>query len=142
MTLQVRCTTRFDITVTDVRNNFSRSRLPFCDATGKMIEDATAWNRSRNQQRNWETINQVISLRILPENITKSYKIVENNQSWWVFEFSVAQEAAIEFDLDPVGMLYKDCQNVPMLIGLDEDPEQQGQLVPKVNVYFNPVTHK
>ena len=142
MTLQVRCTTRFDITVTDVRNNFSRSRLPFHDATGFLIQDLTSWNRSRNQQRNWETINQIISLRILPENITKSYKITQNSESWWVFEFLVVQVAAIEFDKNPVGMLYKDCQDVPMLTGLDEDVGQQGRLIPKVNVYFAPVIHK
>ena len=142
MTLQVRCTTRFDITVTEVRNNFSRSRLPFHDATNKLINDTTAWNRARNQQRNWETINQVISLRTLPENITVSRKINNADQAWWTFEFSVEQPASIESNGNPVGLLAQDCNGVPMLTGLDEDPDQDGMLIPGINIRFETIAHK
>ena len=142
MTLQVRCTTRFDITVTEVRNNFSRSRLPFYDATGKLIDDTITWNRARNQQRNWETINQVISLRSLPENITVSRKINKADQAWWTFEFSLEQPASIESNGNPVGLLDLDCNSVPMLTGLDEDPDQEGVLIPDINIQFETITHK
>ncbi len=142
MTLQVQCITQFDITVTEVRNNFSRSRLPFRDATGKLIDDATAWNRSRNQQRNWETLNQIISLRTLPDNISVPRKIVKDDQIWWSFDFFVDQPASIEANGNPVGLLYRDCDGVPMLIGLDEEPGLDGMLTPGVNIRFETTTHK
>lgn len=142
MTLQIQCTTRFDITVTEVRNNFSRSRLPFHDANGKLINDPTAWNRARNQQRNWETINQVISLRTLPENITVSRKTNKEDQAWWTFEFFIEQPASIESNGNPVGLLCLDCNGVPMLTGLDEDSDQDGMLIPGVNIQFETITHK
>lgn len=142
MNTTVRCTTRFDITTTDVRGNFNRNRIPFVDATGKSIADESAWVRARNQQRNWETLTQVISLRTLPQNITASQKIQRNNQNWWSFDFVIEQPASIEFNGNPVGILYKDSQDVPMLLGLDEDADLDSVLMPGANIEFEIITHK
>ena len=132
MTLQVRCTTRFDITVTEVRNNFSRSRLPFHDANGKLINDPTAWNRARNQQRNWETINQVISLRTLPENITTPTV----SSGVWVFEFEVPSLQSLGHEEDPVKLLIDDVNGVPMIVNLTETSTLSPYLDDKTNIWF------
>lgn len=142
MNITVRCTTRFDITTTGVRGNFNRNRIPFVDATGKSITDEPAWVRARNQQRNWETLTQVISLRTLPQDITESQKIQRENQNWWSFDFVIEQPASIEDNGNPVGILVKDSRDVPMLLGLDEDADIENILVPGTNIEFEIITHK
>ena len=57
------CKTLFDITATGVTGHYKSSRVPFQDLTGTSITNEISWNRARNQQRNWETITQLISLR-------------------------------------------------------------------------------
>jgi len=121
--MRIKCRTQFDITATGVRNNFQKNR----DGN-----DTVAWNRLRNQQRNWETINQIISLRTLPVNITTPYRVDDS----WEFEFEIEQPATIELDGDPVGILNADCRDVPMLTGLDEQLELSGVLIPKINIDF------
>ena len=69
-------------------------------------------------------------------------KINEADQTWWTFEFSVEQPASIESDGNPVGLLALDCNGVPMLTGLDEDPAQDGMLIPGINIRFETISHK
>lgn len=114
--IRVRCRTQFDITETGVKNRSHKSRIAFRDKSGREITDDTAWNHARNQQSNWETINQVISLRTLPENI--STPVYENGN--WQFEFNVVDPASIMCNGNPVGYLLNDCKGVPMVLGLNE----------------------
>lgn len=120
MIYRIRCQTQFDITATGVRSYFVESRLPFQDNVGKKIEDLKSWTWSRNQQRNWETINQLISLRTLPENIT--VPILNKHIQQWEFEFDVINIESISLDNNPVGALIRDCHDVPMILGLLEAP--------------------
>lgn len=132
MTIRVKCTTLFDITATGVKNRFHKSRLPFNDNTGKMVASDYEWQRSRNQQCNWETVNQVISLRTLPENITTP-RAVDNR---WTFEFNVVDPDTIFRDGDPVAALKDDCIGVPMVLGLSENGELDPVLAPGTNIWF------
>lgn len=118
MTLRVRCTTTFDITATGIKNRFYKSRLPFTDDTGRVIDNDRTWQIARNQQCNWETINQLISLRTLPENI--SNPIFDSKNNSWQFEFDVINPDSIAVDSNPVGLLLEDCNGVPMILGLNE----------------------
>ena len=57
------CQTLFDITATGVTGHFKTTRVPYVDQAGQEIVDQATWNRSRNQQRNWETLTQILGLR-------------------------------------------------------------------------------
>lgn len=142
MTLTVRCRTDFDITATGVKSNFHRNRIPFTDSAGTTISDMSAWHRSRNQQRNWETINQIISLRTLPEEITVPERIQEHGRRRWQFSFQISNAGDIALGEDPVGLLKQDCFDVPMLIGLDEETQERPFLVPDHNIIFQVTVDK
>lgn len=115
---RINCHTLFDITATDVRSHFKESRIPFHDAAGQPIENLGDWARSRNQQRNWETLNQLISLRVLPENI--SLPVYDPSDKTWKFQFDVTSIESISLDNDPVGALISDSDQIPMIVGLRE----------------------
>ena len=115
--MRIKCRTQFDITATGVRNRFVKSRMPFTDDAGQLIDTDVKWGRSRAQQSNWETINQLIQLRTLTENISITSKI----DNCWEFEFDVVDPAAIGTEHDPVGFLNRDCDGVPMNIGLNDN---------------------
>ena len=115
---RIACTTKFDITATGVRSHFKETRMPFVDSSGEKIIDQMSWTRARNQQSNWETINQVISLRTLPENI--SDPVYDKQTETWGFEFDVINIESISLDTDILGALLRDCNGVPMILGLYE----------------------
>lgn len=135
--IRVVCRTRFDITATGVKSNFNRNRIPFTDSSGTVIDDHSKWLRSRNKQRNWETVNQIIALRTLPVDISDPRLTIDQSGKFWTFDFAVEQPSEISLDLDPVGSLKIDCQGVPMITGLDEDPHTESMLMSDINIYFN-----
>lgn len=133
MTQQIQCRTLFDITATGVRSHYRQSRIPFRDDRGQEIQDLTSWTKSRNQQRNWETINQIISLRCLPDRITTPRRTDQG----WVFDFEVPNIASIERDGDAVGWLRHDATDIPMITGLDETAGVDAMLRPNINIWFS-----
>lgn len=139
MTATIRCRTLFDITVTGVRNHTSNSQMPFQDQAGQMIETDSQWVRSRNQQRNWETLNQILALRTLPENIQGPR--VQGSQ--WQFEFDIPNISAVSTQDQVLGLLLQDCEAVPMITGLSEKthviPELRTQ-GPDANIWFELVS--
>lgn len=113
--------------------------MPFVDQSGSQIRDSESWNRSRNKERNWETLNQLISLRALPSDISLPVVVTQAGKRIWQFYFSIDQPGAVELDGDPLGSLLQDCVDVPMLTDLDEDPEIEPKLIPGSNVFFEVV---
>jgi hypothetical protein len=145
MTQKVRCQTRFDITATGVRSHYQQSRIPFTDATGKKIVDNATWHRARNQQRNWETLTQIISLRTLPYEITMPVMIEQDNVRTWEFTFEIDSAETILQNGNTVGALQADCVGVPMILGLDENSDIADVLVstgPDTNIWFSLETGK
>lgn len=140
--MRIRCTTQFDITATGVRSNFNKNRIPFQDSTGAMIADHDQWQRSRNKQRNWETINQIISLRALPDNIDMPQKISKDGLNLWTFEFEIESAESLQQNDDMLGALKEDCKDVPMLIYLDENPGVESMLRVGSNIVFEVITDK
>jgi len=136
--MKIRCVTQFDITATGVRSTLNKNRIPFQDAAGQDIHNELAWNRSRNQQRNWETLTQIISLRALPADITNP---IETGRKTWSFDFEVERPDSVALDGNPVGALIEDCRGVPMIVGLDEFPGQQPILEPGANIDFIVLDH-
>jgi hypothetical protein len=118
MPIRIKCYTIFDITATGIRSQFKESQVPFHTTDGQVVKDISHWTRARNQQRNWETLNQLISLRTLPENITLPEYNAKNKT--WSFEFDVLNPDTIFVNDNPLGLLIKDCEGVPMIQGLEE----------------------
>ena len=110
--------------------------MPFDTAQGVRIDSDQAWNRARNQQRNWETINQVLSLRALPTDITNPMIIEQQGLRLWQFEFCVEQPGALAANGDAVGALKQDCVGVPMITGLMENAGVDDVLIVDRNITF------
>lgn len=132
--MRIVCRTAFDCTVTGVTGHFRPSQLPFRDRAGREIVDQRTWMISRNQQRNWETLLQIICLRCLPEDITNTAHINDH----WNFSFAVPNVSVLgERDFES---LYRDCQGVPMIsdiaTGQASTIETQG---PKRNIWFSTI---
>ena len=114
--MKIQCRTIFDITPTGTTGHFKQSQLPFADRAGQTITDLNSWNRSRNQQRNVETITQLLQLR------TQIFEVSVPNESngYWSFEFEIESEGVYQQGTDSFGILKQDCEGVPMLVGLNE----------------------
>ncbi len=108
------CKTFFDITATGVTGHYKSSRVPFNDLSNVIIEDERSWNYARNQQRNWETITQLIGLRTQISQIENPTKV----KNLWTFEFEVETPYPYGSEENPTELLQSDCNGVPMLISL------------------------
>ena len=116
--MKVLCRTLFDCTYTGVTGHLRPQQLPFVTKTGLVIDTPDHWNRSRNQQRNWESLLQIVSLRTQPMNVVPPTK----HKDGWHFEFEVEAEGVLssEFGSSDLAGLVGDCEGVPMVTGLDE----------------------
>ena len=118
--MKIICRTLFDCSLTGVTGHYRSSEIPFVDRAGQTVHNQPAWNHSRNQQRNWETLLQIISLRTQPIDLT----IPVNRDSVWEFEFRSESEGvfAMHENADPLAGLKQDCEGVPMMLNLTEQP--------------------
>lgn len=119
--MKILCRTLFDCSYTGITGHFRVAEVPFTDRAGQRITDQLEWNRSRNQQRNWESLIQIFSLRTQPQDMT----IPVRRDGVWEFEFKSESEGVFEiFDNpDPLAGLKQDCEGVPMMINLNESPD-------------------
>ena len=135
------CQTRFDITVTGITGHFKSARMPFQDRAGQVIQDTASWNRSRNQQRNWETLTQILGLRTQLFSLTTP--IQDQTGTRWMFEFETEMDGVYGPEDDPTRVLREDANGVPMLRELNNDPEIESVLVtdgPRQNIWFAPIS--
>ena len=137
MTTRIRVTTQFDCTTTGVTGHFRTNVLPFDDREGQTVTDLVTWTRSRNQQRNWETILQIIGLYTQAQDITPT----EHSKLGWSFEFSTDFDDVFSAGSDPLGLLKTACRGVPMFYDLDQTPKT-APLDPGKNIEFEIVDHK
>ena len=131
------CQTLFDITATGVTGHCRTQRLPFQDRAEQVITDQQSWDRARNQQRNWETLQQILGLRTQLFDVTNP--IVDRTGTRWMFEFESDREGVFGPESDPVSVLREDAAGVPMLLGLDNDPDLEPFLVTtgdRQNIWF------
>jgi len=130
--MRIQCQTLFDITATGVTGHIKPSRMPFLDQAGYRITDTESWNHSRNQQRNWETVTQLISLRTQVNDLSDPVRIDDR----WTFEFAVDIENLFTDGTDPLAVLKADCAGVPMLLGLNEIKDIGIVLAVGSNIWF------
>ena len=88
--------------------------------------------RRRNQQRNWETVLQLLSLRtqILStsqQQVTAadlaSYEFgpaYQGKHNLWFFKFTTEFDNVYKLDDDPVGILTNDFKQAPVILNLEE----------------------
>ena len=134
------CTTLFDITATGITGHFKLTRIPFTDQAGHNIDSITAWNTARNQQRNWETLTQIIGMRTQIFNMSLPERLPGLT---WRFEFETESEGIFGDVLDPVSILRSDAADVPMLLDLENRKDLAPILIttgPEQNIWFEPVT--
>lgn len=129
MSYRIRCYTLFDITSTGVT-----SRKPPVNAE---LNEVKEWQINRNRQVNYDTILQVISLRSQPEDMspTQTFEVNfkefkkfgflfddEENQSGYMFDFTISHRNVFDNGVDELGLLYDDCSGVPMIkVGTEWD---------------------
>jgi hypothetical protein len=106
--------------------------MPYQDLAGTKIFNTESWNRSRNQQRNWETVTQLISLRTQVDNLKEPQRINDR----WCFEFEVENQNLFNNGQDKLSVLKVDCAGVPMLVGLDESAQTVTVLAVDINIWF------
>jgi hypothetical protein len=111
------CQTLFDVTATGVTGHFKVTRMPFVDQAGQHIHDQVTWNRSRNQQRNWETLTQILGLRTQLFDMTNPVR--DKSGTSWMFEFETEISGAFGPDSDPTQILRTDAEGVPMVLDLN-----------------------
>ena len=135
------CQTLFDITATGITGHFKVTRIPFVDLAGQHIADQSMWNRARNQQRNWETLTQILSLRTQLFDLTNPIK--DRSGTSWMFEFETDRDGAFGSDNDPTEILRSDADGVPMLLDLDNRSDLLPVLRthgPEQNIWFAPIS--
>ena len=129
------CHTLFDITPTGVTGHFKSARLPFNDRAGQPVTDFLQWTRSRNQQRNWETLTQIVGMRTQLFDLTNP---TEENLMW-TFEFAVETDGIFGLSDDPTRVLREDSEGVPMLVELKNNTQILPVLIsngPDQNIWF------
>jgi hypothetical protein len=122
--IRIKVRTQFDITATGIIGHFKNSQ--------KL--SAAEWNKARNQQRNLETLTQLVALRT---QIMSTTVPSENNRIW---EFEFESEFNVWNDgTDPVGVLKADAAGIPMLHDLNNYPDIEPILIttgPSQNIWF------
>jgi hypothetical protein len=137
--IKIKCRTLFDITATGITGHLKTSRMPFKDRAGNDIVNEESWNRSRNQQRNWETLTQIVSLRTQIIEVTDPVR--EDNV--WIFEFASETPSIFGSDDDPVSVLREDAHGVPMLNELGNTNDIDPMLITfgnNQNIWFDMLT--
>lgn len=86
----------------------------------------------RDQQRNWETVLQCLGLRtqpmdILGPKVTEFYvdsdtfgEMYVGKHKVWCWTFAIESEGVWQVGDDPLALLHKDFNEVPIIQGLDE----------------------
>ena len=124
--IKIKCSTLFDITPTGITGHYKSFNHNFNN-----IED---WNRARNQQRNWETLTQILNLRTQIMIIAKP--VCHNDK--WSFEFE-SESNVWDNGIDSVGVLKADSDGVPMLLELNNISDIDRMLVTqglRQNIWF------
>jgi hypothetical protein len=134
------CQTRFDITVTGITGHCKPAQMPFRDRAGQVIQDTESWNRSRNQQRNWETLTQILGLRT--QLFALTMPIQDQTGTCWMFEFETETDGVYGPEEDPTRVLRADANGVPMLRELNNTLDIESVLITegsKQNIWFAPI---
>lgn len=128
----IACHTLVDISKTGVISLYRKEIPMFMDDAEQIVRDQRTWERSRNQQRNFETVTQIIGLRAQPINLEIPHKVkvdlAEHKfgtdftgvQAVWSFTFTVEHTAVFDRDNTSLRALVLDMDNIPCIIKMTE----------------------
>jgi hypothetical protein len=144
---KVICYTLFDCTATGILNHAKVTQLPLTDQQGQVILDQAALTRARNQQRNWETLTQLISLRtqvtvyslpqILQDASVAMLGLNRRSSKIWTFEFGSEFADIYDISGEPLAALTQDCDGVPLITGLGEGIENLEPVIRTTGAMIN-----
>ena len=120
--------TYFDCTPTGTKS-YRKLQPGTVNAVGHKIQTMDDWNFSRNQQRNWETILQVVSLKTQAIDITNPIIMTREDKKVWQFSFAIEHTGIYDNGNDQLGLLKEEVHGVPMITGLNET-YKEGFLMP------------
>lgn len=110
---------------------------------------------ARNQQRNWETVQQIIGLRTQPTIISVESTVEDvskfnfginytGKHKIWNFTFSVEYDGIYQRGSDKFGLVKYDFKITPVILGLTETAVPQSPLFypsgPWNNIYFKAIS--
>lgn len=135
--MKIQCRTLFDCTYTGITGSFRPAQLPFTDQANQPVRDQEDWQRSRNQQRNYETLLQIFGLRTQPMNVSRPCCV----DGAWEFTFESESEGVFALNgQDELAGLRADCEGVPMTVNLGEVTHTVSVLCtqgPQQNIWFS-----
>lgn len=122
------------------------------DITPTGVIDYSSQNEfKRNQQRNWETVLQILSLRTRP-NITQTDNFIDDVTKYnfgvnykdqhriWTFKFTVDRADIYQQGPDKFGLIKNDFKITPVILGLTETARAEVAMFypkgPWNNIYF------
>lgn len=138
---KINCYSLFDITASGITGNYRSIQYPYTTKTGVVINNDQELTQARNQQRNLDTILQLISMRTqlfdveLPTVIDNCDQFPGHNKVWY-FNFSIEDRDQWLIDNDEFWLLKQDSERTPMLVGLTEDAGLNPWVEPDRNIYF------
>ena len=121
-----------DITATGLVAPYNSKFKQIIDDSDTIINNERSWNKSRNKQRNWETVVQVLGLRSFPNIVSTPITIFDDLSNYefgsdyigkeniWVFRFTTEQSGLFTGTNGPTEMLELDLHQVPITTNLDE----------------------
>ena len=150
----ITCYSLIDITTTGVVGNFNESAPKFFDDAKQLINSIQTWTRSRNQQRNFETIIQTASLRAQPIYLETPKSVngkmlefkfgsdYQGTNRVWSFRFSVEHTDVFSKDGNRLAILMQDLNLVPCILKLTETIKLTDSVFitedeKKRNIYFD-----
>jgi hypothetical protein len=128
----------FDITATAVTGHQRNTEYPYISKSGIQIRNAQELAQARNQQRNLDTILQLVGMRTQIFEVTAPEVVTENisefawagdNAKVWKFSFEIEPQSQWTVDNDEFWVLKNDSHNTPMLLGLTETAKMNPWIV-------------
>jgi len=147
----IRGYTLVDITNTGVLAQYRKTGA-FMDNANQVVTEKESWERSRNQQRNWETFVQLASMITQPTILKTPSSSMQDlsahsfsyNGTAMVWEFILGAEQTSVFDNKfPAGRLAEMCHKIPVVVGLKETVDFAVPMFNtsgNINLYFEKVS--
>ena len=134
---KIKVSTYFDITPTGIVHTFRPSMLPIKKKDFTITNDIE-WYFRRRQQANWETIFQIVMMRIQPVSITSPVMEEVDGKKVWSFEF--VNELELTYvspkSTDPLHVLKEDTEGVPMIPELEASEQLEPFLRVDENIFI------
>jgi len=138
--------TLIDITHTGTVSPYNKKIKRFIDDSDTVISSKSSWDKSRNKQRNFETLLQLIGLRSTVQIVELPISLYDNvskfdfgttysgSHNVWKFKFGTDREKPWGEDLE---ILKADLSFVPIITNLDETVNFSKTLIHTDNEYCN-----